>query len=435
MARPAKAEVKRVRQDTYNRLMYAKNRGFSSYNPVPRTGSHYSDVYYPTGAQVGDLAIHRTDGTVSYLGFNVTLPVEAPRNLNNGEVRVRLKDYSPVTLEEGVDYLRDDSRYPTPCVIGGTNDLQHPFETTDNEEDGPIRSISISAHAREGGYLALPCGATLYECTDVGARKLQRWALDNALALYDHYAGKLDVENGDMFVTTGCLKMSHYGLGVYYSRNPNYHYTGRRLFYPAPGITDFSPAQELKRTDNARDGTEVFDYTTWSDLTGPIASHPRNCTATWRGFRISISPSIYNTYITPRGFRKTLWRMLPTWLRPHMESFPMPKEMLSPCHDPCREIVEQVYSQHTRIQVMLMHDDDLLPVLDTSRDAVLPGTYELLGRLSKTHYIVVDSDRRALFKPQSDFILTWTDRIHQFWCWLFTIHKSRLIPLIYREHY
>ncbi|KIY71264.1 hypothetical protein CYLTODRAFT_487331 [Cylindrobasidium torrendii FP15055 ss-10] len=427
-------DVKRVRQDTYNRFLYAKNRGFSSCDPVPRTGSHYADVYMPTGAQVGDLAIRRFDGTVSYIGMNVTLPVEAPRNFDQGNVRVRLNDYSPVTLEEGVDYLRDDAHFPTPCVIGGTNDLQHPFETTDNNEDGPIRSLSISAHANEGGYLTLPCGATIYECTEVGARRLQKWALDNAVALYDHFAGNIDLENGDMFVTTGCLKMSHYGLGVYHSRNPNYHYTGRRLFYPAPGITDFSPAQELKRADDARDGTEVFDYTTWSDLAGPIASHPRNCTATWRGFRISVSPSIYNDHVSPNNTLQNIWKMLPTWMRPHMESWLLAGKVLSPCYDPCREIIEQVYSQHTQIEVMLMHDDDLLPVLDGRGDAFLPGTYELLRRMSKSHFIVVDSNRRALFKPQSDFTLTWTDKIRQFGCWLFTVHKSRLIPLIYREH-
>ncbi|KIY68795.1 hypothetical protein CYLTODRAFT_489515 [Cylindrobasidium torrendii FP15055 ss-10] len=425
--------VKRTEQDTYNRFLYLKNRGFSSYNPIPRTNPPYADAYIPTGARVGDLAIHRTDGTVSYIGLNVTLPPEAPRNLDRGEVRVRLKDYSPVTFKEGVDYLRDDNRFPTPCVIGGTNDLRHPFETTDNNEDGPIRSLSISAHAHEGGYLALPCGATIYECTENGARKLQKWALHNAIELYRHYAGNIDLENGDMFVTTGCLKMAHYGLGVYYSFNRNYHYTGRRLFYPASGVTDFSPVQELKRADNARDGTEAFDYTTWSNLSGPIASHPRNCTATWRGFRISISPSLFNTLVTPNTIAQKLWHMLPAWLRPHIESVRMSAPVLSPCHDPCREILEQVYLQYTHIRVMLMHDDDLLPALDGS--AFLPGTYILMRRLSKTHFIVVDSERRALFKPQSDFTLTWVDRMRQFWTWLFALHKSRLIPLIYREHY
>lgn len=192
------------------------------------------------------------------------------------------------------------------------------------------RTLSISAHAHEGGYLALPCGATVYECTETGTLKLRKWALDNALALYDHYAGNIDLENGDMFVTTGCVKMSHYGLGVYYSANPNYHYTGRTLFYPAPGETDFSPAQELKRADDARDGTEIFDFSTWSNLTGPIASHVRDCTATWRGFRISVSPSIYNNYVYPNNLLQKLWKLLPAWLRPHMESFTMPAEVLSP---------------------------------------------------------------------------------------------------------
>lgn len=97
---------------------------------------------------------------------------------------------------------------------------------------------------------------------------------------------------------------------------------------------------------------------------------------------------------------------------------------------------------------MLMHDDDVLPVMD-ERDAYLPGTYELMRRMSKTHFVVVDSsvyarlffdmsniiaERRALFKPQRDFALTWADQIRQFWCWLFSFQKSRLIPLIYREH-
>lgn len=135
--------VKRTEQDTYLRFLYAKNRGFSSYNPVARTSSFYADAYIPTGAQVGDLAIHRTNGTVSYIGLNVTLPADAPRNLDRGNVIVRIKDYAPVPFEEGVDYLRDDARFPAPCVIGGTNDLRHPLEITHNNEDGPIRYILV----------------------------------------------------------------------------------------------------------------------------------------------------------------------------------------------------------------------------------------------------------------------------------------------------
>lgn len=98
---------------------------------------------------------------------------------------------------------------------------------------------------------------------------------------------------------------------------------------------------------------------------------------------------------------------------------------------------------------MLMHDDDVLPVIEDG-DAYLPGTFELMKRMSKTHFVVVDSsvyaqlifsisntitERRALFKPQSGFALTWADRIRHFWCWLFSFQKSRLIPLIYREHF
>ncbi len=109
-------------QNDYTRMLYPKARG---YTPMQPDGLQADDsrAFLVEGVRIGDLVYRNRWGHLLYAGINITKGADDPRNWQSLP-----NDYVPCSLELGVDYTVDPSRYASPSVVCRTTDASTGFE-------------------------------------------------------------------------------------------------------------------------------------------------------------------------------------------------------------------------------------------------------------------------------------------------------------------
>ncbi len=109
-------------QNDYARMFYPKARG---YTPIVADGDQADDseAFLVEGVRIGDLIYRESTGPLVYAGINITKSADDPRNWQKLP-----KDYQPCSLELGIDYTINSSRYPTPSVFSSTSDASAGFD-------------------------------------------------------------------------------------------------------------------------------------------------------------------------------------------------------------------------------------------------------------------------------------------------------------------
>ncbi len=206
-------------------------------------------------------------------------------------------------------------RYPPDVVRHSLIPLHRP--------DG-IERLKLSTSSAQGAYCALPFGGSSYECTASGIAKLQRLAMIYGVSYYHQtvQVDSLDIQNGDLAVVTGCEKTSYWACGLFSSEGPNPKFT-KTLSVPQVLEGIAQPIHILGSCPLESHSTSG-DY--WIQSGGRDAAYILEnepaCFA-FRGFYISLKPSVYNDIRTPFGIRQTLWYALPKVLRPPTRSWPL----------------------------------------------------------------------------------------------------------------
>ncbi|KAF9053541.1 hypothetical protein BDZ89DRAFT_1056137 [Hymenopellis radicata] len=392
-------------QNDYARMFYPKARG---YTPIIPDGDQGNDsrAFFVEGVQIGDLIYRDHTGPLVYAGINITKGADDPRNWQSLP-----KDYEPCSLELGVDYTVHPSHYPALAAGFAISSI------TPAQPDG-IDRYKFSTNAAQGSYCALPFGGSSYECTASGVAKLRRFAMIHGTSWYHQtvHVDNLDIQNGDLAVVTGCEKTSYWTCGLFSSAGPNPRLT-KTLSVPkvVEGIAqpvDIVESCPLESTPTSGDF--------WVQSGRPGAAYMLEnepaCFA-FRGFYISLKPSVYNDLRMPWGIRQTLWHALPKVLRPPTRSWPLLMYAAVSSRSPIR--------QDARVKTVVVHDNDILSVLQ-SDEAFLPTDAELARRMTARYVVLVDSAGRAFLRDKSDVKLSKWERFR-------LIHRRSFIS-VRREH-
>ncbi|KAF9027731.1 hypothetical protein BDZ89DRAFT_1066644, partial [Hymenopellis radicata] len=230
------------------------------------------------------------------------------------------------------------------------------------------------------------------------------------------HVDNLDIQNGDLAVVTGCEKTSYWTCGLFSSAGPNPRLT-KTLSVPkvVEGI-----AQPIYIVESCPLESTPTSGDFWLQSGRPGAAYMLEnqpaCFA-FRGFYISLKASVYNDMRMPWGIRQTLWHALPKVLRPPTRSWPL--LMYAAPYHPCAPISELVHSSDARVKTVVVHDNDILSVLQ-SDEAFLPTDAELAQRMTARYVVLVDSAGRAFLREKSDVKLSKWERFR-------LIHRRRFI--------
>ncbi|KAF8904313.1 hypothetical protein CPB85DRAFT_1255364 [Mucidula mucida] len=370
-------------QNDYARMFYPKARGYTPMNP-----------------------------DVRYAGINITKGADDPRNWQSLP-----KDYEPCSLELGVDYTIDASRYPSPSVVSGAEFELNPITRAQPDD---VERFKFSTSAAQGAYCALPFGGSSYECTASGIAKLRH---DN-----------LDIQNGDLAVVTGCEKTSYWTCGLFSSAGPNSRLT-KTLCIPEvrEGIAEERYIVESCPSESTQMAVDFWLQSGRAGATYMLENQPA-CFA-FRGFYISLKASIYNDIKMPWGIRKSLWHALPKVLRPPTRSWPLRMRSCAPAslHWRLSSRTEQliraisliIQRQDTRVKIVVVHDNDILSVIEP-HESFLPNDAEVARRMMARYVVLADSAGRAFLQDKNDVKLSKWER--------FQLNPSRKFISVRREH-
>ncbi|KAF8903194.1 hypothetical protein CPB85DRAFT_1438435 [Mucidula mucida] len=407
-------------QKDYARMFYPKARG---YTPMNADGLQADDsrAFLLEGVQIGDLIYRDSMGPLLYAGINITKGADDPRNW-----QTLPKDYEPCFLETGVDYTIDASHYPKPTVVSSTTDAGFDISPiTPTQPDG-VERFKFSTSAAKGAYCALPFGGSSYECTASGIAKLRSFAMIHGASWYHQtvHVDNLDIQNGDLAVVTGCEKTSYWTCGLFSSGGPNSQLT-KTLSVPkvSEGIAEDSYIVGACPSESTQMSVDFWLQSGRQGAAYMLENEPA-CFA-FRGFYISLKSSVYNDMRMPWGIRKTLWHALPKVLRPPIRSWPLRMDIYAPPHHPCAPISELVHSSDARVKAIVIHDNDILSVLEADDD-FLPSDVELARRMTARYIVLVDSAGRAFLQDKKNVKLSKWER--------FRFSPRRKFISVRREH-
>ncbi|KAF9055492.1 hypothetical protein BDZ89DRAFT_22182 [Hymenopellis radicata] len=352
-------------QNDYTRLLYPVARGYTPLYP-DAFQPHPSNEFILEGVQIGDLVLRDSIGSVLYIGINITKPADDPRNWQKLP-----KDYESLLLEPGIDYTVETSHFPSPGILHTTNSVSESFDLRHIPQAGndTLEKLEFSTSATAGAYCGLPFGGSSHECTPVGLKKVQAFALRHGRSWYHQaiHVDSLDLQNGDLCVVTGCVKASYWMSGLFLSATPNSRFTKRLL---VPKVEE-GIVQPVRMLENCEEGTTptILDYSLQSGRkhTANRFAKQTSCIA-FRGFHISLGAPIYNDMRRPWTTRQRLWHALPRILRPPMKTWPIFEHQIPPYH-PCIAINDLVLSSNRKIKTAVVHDADILSVIQPVRSS------------------------------------------------------------------
>ncbi|KAF9029417.1 hypothetical protein BDZ89DRAFT_1065384 [Hymenopellis radicata] len=202
----------------------------------------------------------------------------------------------------------------------------------------------------------------------------------------------LDIQNGDLAVVTGCEKTSYWTCGLFSSAGgPNPRMTKT---LSVPKVVD-GVAQSIDIVESCPLESTPTSADFWVQSGRPDAA-----------YMLENEPACFAF----RGFY-TLWHALPKALRPPTRSWN------NKPHHPCAPISELVHSSDARVKTVVVHDNDILSVLDDA---------ELARSMTARYVVLVDSAGRAFLQDKNDVKLSKWERFR-------LIHRRGFIT-VRREH-
>ncbi|KAF9053542.1 hypothetical protein BDZ89DRAFT_283752 [Hymenopellis radicata] len=348
-------------QDHYARIFYPTARGYTTLNP-DAFQAHSSKAHSLEGLQLGDLVLRRHSGLVHYVGINITRNANDPRNWQKLPT-----GYKHLLFEPGIDYIVDEARFPRPSVFLATTSASDVFDVrcVPRADAHDFEKLEFSTSATEGAYCGLPFGGSSHECTPLGLQKIQHFALEHGRFWYYQvmHVDSLDLQNGDLAVVTGCEKASYWTCGVFSSSHGSESPFKKRLVVPKVEAGIVQNVRMIEDCDEETSPTLFDHYVQSARKDTANRFEKQTCCFAFRGFRVSLKSSIYNDMRVPRTTREQLWHALPRFLRPTMKTWPVYPHQVPPYH-PCTAISELVLASDKRITTAVIHDNDVLTVLE-----------------------------------------------------------------------
>ncbi|KAJ6451949.1 hypothetical protein C8R45DRAFT_916431 [Mycena sanguinolenta] len=187
----------------YCNQMLRQGRGFPLYIPGP--SRLLPDEYQVNGVQIGDVGTVTPEGLFDFL-FNVYLPADHPININGvPEGFLPLPRYNDQTDIIVIDHGPGD--YVSTSSVHKSAQLTR----------FPGGDFSFKCQPPAGAVLALPYGGMLVRLKNI--QGVRDYARKHAESWYSYMVSTrgLAVDNGSLYLITGCEKAVSWGLGSYHS--------------------------------------------------------------------------------------------------------------------------------------------------------------------------------------------------------------------------
>ncbi|KAJ7790891.1 hypothetical protein B0H14DRAFT_204806 [Mycena olivaceomarginata] len=242
--------------EIYSNQLLRLRRGFPLYIPGP--SEMLPAEYQTSGVQIGDVGTVTPEGLFDCF-FNIYLPADHPTNLGNVP-----DDFDPLQKYNERDLL---IIHQAPGNYVSTS-LVHKIVQDTQLNQFPGGDFIFSCRPPQGAVLALPHGAELKRLKNTQA--VREYAQRYAKTWYAYLKctkGHV-VENGSLYLITGCEKVMSWGMATYHSTkdtdefqasfrpikanaNPQYQWMGSGRFpaqhqhYNRPSVTNHTSNQTI----------------------------------------------------------------------------------------------------------------------------------------------------------------------------------------------
>ncbi|KAJ7835965.1 hypothetical protein B0H13DRAFT_1516610, partial [Mycena leptocephala] len=178
--------------EIYCHQLLGQKRGYPLYVPEPQ--QNLPVAYRRRGVAIGDVGRVTPDGIFDFF-FNIFLPPDHPINANHTP-----QDFSPMPSYDSVDILHE--KYCPGDYVSSSTPI-------------PGGDFVFSCDNPQGAVLALPDGAYLQKLENL--ENMRTYAAKHADSWYTYINGARGrgLENGDLYLVTGCEKARSWGIASY----------------------------------------------------------------------------------------------------------------------------------------------------------------------------------------------------------------------------
>ncbi|KAJ8083652.1 hypothetical protein AAF712_005661 [Marasmius tenuissimus] len=413
----------------YARALYSRGHGCALWDPEPN--DDLPPEYISTGTRIGDIGLIGSDGQFDFL-FNACLPVDDPINQYNGTPT----GFEPLIWDGRCAKRNIFFRPQQPIASKDSTQLDLSVETNASALGFPAGvggGIGIQ-FSRENGAVVMPGLNGADRINALNKALFRNYAYKHGESWYQFANQTLgrEAENGELYLITGFDKTNSYENAVVHRRSTT---KSCSLAFTTGGLG----AETRLRLSKTMGHEAMFT----SRCSFNETHHNQSIFV--RGFRISIRQGVlallgskikvastYNSSLSdvldrkPGGAPFTQFSTSVNWSSggrslggpsdTDMESdSPMSSDESSTSieeddfipeskiYHPLVSINEHILLTKKDVNIVVIHDDDWISLLDHELDDIMPSNSTLLTRLRKNMSVIVDNGHATVIQNmQSD---------------------------------